>query len=71
MTMSARLTIEDISEGPGPIDVLASAKTEDGSLTVNTEGSLSYVEVKFLFDGDEVPFQIGDTICTLTGHFNT
>lgn len=71
MTMTARLKIEDISEGPAPISVLTSAKVEDGSLICNTEGGLSYVEVKFLFDADEVPFEIGQELTTLTGHFST
>lgn len=71
MTMSAVLTVEDVSDGPAPITVIASARTEDGTLSCNTEGSLNYVEVKFLFDDDEVPFKVGDTITTLTGHFST
>ena len=70
MTMIATLTIEDISEGPAPIIVIASAKTEDGTLVCNTEGNLNYVEVKFLFASDSIPFKIGDVITTLHGHFS-
>lgn len=67
MTISANLTIEDISEGPAPINVLASAKVEDGSLSSDPGSGLTYVEVKFLFDLDEVPFKVGDIIAIM-GH---
>lgn len=67
MTWSARFKVQDVSEGPAPIDVLAVASVDDGSLNQNTEKARS-MELKIVLDVDETSIKIGDEI-TGTGHF--
>lgn len=67
MTFSARFKIDDVGEGPAPINVLAVAEVEDGSLTQNTEKARS-MELRILLDADETSLAIGDVI-TVSGHF--
>ena len=68
MTFSARFTVQDVSDSPGPIDVLAVAQVEDGTLTQNTEQASS-MELHIVIDGDETRVKVGDTI-QVTGHFD-
>lgn len=56
-----------MGEGPAPINVLAVAEVEDGSLTQNTEKARS-MELHILIDADETAIAVGDTI-TASGHF--
>ena len=67
MTFSARFKVQDVGEGPAPINVLAVAEVEDGSLTQNTEKAHS-MELHILIDADETTIAVGDTI-TASGHF--
>lgn len=68
MTWTAKLKVQDVSSGPGPIDVLAVAEVADGTLITNTEKMRS-VEVKFVIDADETSINEGDTI-PASGHFD-
>lgn len=67
MTFSARFKVQDVGDGPAPIDVLAVAEVEDGSLTQNTEKARS-MELRIQIDADETTIKVGDTI-TAQGHF--
>lgn len=67
MTFSARFKVQDVSDGPSPIDVLAVAAVEDDTLTQNTEKARS-MELRIVLDVDETGVQVGDVI-TVTGHF--
>lgn len=69
MTWSARFKVEDVSDGPAPINVLAVARVEDGSLTQNTEKA-SVMELRVTIDADETALKIGDEI-TGNGHFTS
>ena len=64
MTWFATLKVQDVSEGPAPIDVLAVSD----NVTSNTEGKISGVEVKFKLDEDQTAIKIGDEIA-VSGHF--
>lgn len=68
MTFTARFNVQDVSDGPGPIDVLAVAQVDDGSLTQNTEHATS-MELHMVIDGDSTRVSVGDTI-QVTGHFD-
>ena len=68
MTFSARFTVQDVSDGPGPIDVLAVAQVDDGTLTQNTEHATS-MGLTIVIDGDSTRLQVGETI-QVTGHFD-
>jgi hypothetical protein len=67
VSFTARFKIQDISDGPSPIDILAVAEVEDGSLTQNTEKAVS-MELKIVLDANKTKFVIGDVI-TVNGHF--
>lgn len=67
MTFQARFKVQDVSEGPAPINVLAVAEVDDGTLTQNTEKA-STMELRVLIDADETTIKVGDTI-TASGHF--
>lgn len=67
MTFQARFKVEDVGEGPAPINVLAVASVDDGTLTQNTEKA-SAMELRILIDADETSIAIGDEI-TASGHF--
>lgn len=67
MTFSARFKIQDVSDGPAPIDVLAVASVEEETLTVNTEKAKS-MELRIVLDADETTLAEGDEI-TVSGHF--
>ncbi len=69
MTFTARFKVHDVSDGPAPIDVLAVAEVEDGSLTQNTEKARS-MELRIVIDADETSLSEGDTL-HVTGHFNS
>ncbi len=69
MTWNARFKVADVSEGPAPIDVLAVASVEDGSLNQNTEHVRS-MELHIVLDVDETSICEGDEI-TGWGHFNS
>lgn len=68
MTWQAKFTIKDVSEGPGPINVLAVASVEDGTLNQNTEKASS-MELRVVIDADETTLAVGDQI-TGSGHFS-
>ncbi len=63
MTWSAKFTVQDIGDGPAPIDVLAVAPADD--VVSNTEGNIASMELRIQFDEDEVALRPGDVI---TGH---
>ncbi len=67
MTWSAKFKVQDVSEGPAPINVLAVANVEDGSLVQNTEHARS-MELRIVLDTDETRVAVGDEI-TGWGHF--
>lgn len=69
MTWSARFKVEDVSDGPTPINVIAVATVDDGSLTQNTEKA-SGMTLRITIDADETQLKIGDEI-TATGHFTS
>lgn len=69
MTWSARFKVQDVSDGPAPIDVIAVASVEDGSLNQNTEKASS-MELRIQLDTDETSIKIGDEI-TGSGHFTS
>lgn len=66
MTWSARFKVQDVSDGPAPIDVLAIAEGDD--VTSNTEGPIRSIELKLVIDADETGIAVGDEI-SATGHF--
>lgn len=67
MTFSGKFKIQDVSNGPAPIDILAVAEVEDGSLSQNTEKARS-MELHVVIDSDETKLKIGDFI-NINGHF--
>lgn len=69
MTWSAKFKVQDVSEGPAPIDVIAFASVDDGSLNQNTEKARS-MELKIVLDTDETDIKIGDEISG-SGHFTS
>ncbi len=69
MTFTARFKVQDVGEGPAPINVLATAEVEDGTLTQNTEKARS-MELRIVIDADETAVKVGDVI-TATGHFTS
>lgn len=84
MTWSATFKVEDVSEGPAPIAVLAVARADEqrettdsngNTVTVprimsNTEGKIRAIEVKFVIDADETSLRIGDEFYA-SGHFSS
>jgi hypothetical protein len=70
MTWSAKLKVQDVSDGPAPIDVLAVATAEDGddAIISNTEGKIRAIELRIQLDADETTVQVGDEI-RASGHF--
>lgn len=66
MTWTAKFKIQDVSDGPAPIDVLAAA--EGNAIVSNTEGGIRSMELRIQLDADETRLQIGDEI-TASGHF--
>lgn len=82
MTWTGRLTVQDVSDGPAPIDVLATvaagdtweAPGSDGSartmpsLYSNTEGKIKSIELRIVLDEDQTAVKVGDTI-QVQGHF--
>lgn len=69
MTWSAKFKVQDVSEGPAPIDVIAVASVDDGSLVQNTEKASS-MELRIRIDADETMLKPGDVI-TGSGHFSS
>lgn len=70
MTFSARFTVDDVGDGPAPIDVLAVASVEAGTLTSNTERATS-MELRVQLDVDETTLAVGEVLCSVHGHFDT
>lgn len=69
MTWQAKFKVQDVSDGPAPIDILAVASVEDGSLIQNTEHATS-MELRIVLDTDETQIKVGDEI-TGSGHFTS
>jgi hypothetical protein len=67
MTWSAQFRVQDVGEGPRPIDVIAVASVEEGSLTQNTEHVKS-MELRLQIDADETQLKEGDVLPAY-GHF--
>jgi hypothetical protein len=67
LTFTAKFKVEDVGEGPAPIDVLAVARVEDDTLTQNTEKAKT-MELRIQLDTDETALKIGDEI-PVNGHF--
>ncbi len=67
MTWSAKFKVEDVGDGPAPINVLVVARVEDGSLIQNTE-KVTAMALNILLDSDETSIKIGDEIIG-NGHF--
>jgi hypothetical protein len=66
MTWSAKFKVQDVGDGPAPIDVLAAA---DGEYIIsNTEGPIRSMELRIQLDADETRLKVGDEI-TASGHF--
>lgn len=69
MTWSGKLRVQDVSDGPAPIDVLAAANVEDGDpITSNTEGAIVGMELKLRLNADTTNIKVGDEIY-VSGHF--
>jgi hypothetical protein len=69
MTWSAKFTVQDVSDGPAPIDILAAANADDdGAVVSNTEGRVRSMELRVQLDEDTTNIKVGDVI-TATGHF--
>ncbi len=68
MTWTARFKVQDVTDGPRPISVLATASVEDGTLTQNTEKA-SRMELRVVLDTDETTIRLGDEWFA-TGHFS-
>jgi hypothetical protein len=66
MTFSARFTVQDVGDGPRPIDVLA--VSEGDAIVANTEGKVRSMELRIVLDEDETTLKEGDVITT-SGHF--
>lgn len=68
MTWQARFTVQDVGEGPAPIDVIAAvAAAEEVALQqpgVPLVGAVLTLQV----GADETPLRVGDQF-TVTGHF--
>lgn len=69
MTWTARFKVEDVGEGPAPINILAVARVEDGTLIQNTEHA-TVMELNILLDVNETSIKIGDEI-TGSGSFSS
>lgn len=84
MTWTARATVQDVSDGPAPIDVLATAAADEtwtppgqnpdseftySCVVSNTEGKIRSVEVRLVLDEDATRLKPGDVI-QITGHFD-
>ena len=69
MTFQARFQVQDVGDGPAPINVLAVASVEDGTLTQNTEKARS-MELRIVIDADKTSLAVGDSI-TASGHFTS
>jgi len=76
MTFQARFKIQDVSDGPRPIDVLAVASVDggdgtahpyEGVLSQNTELAKS-MRLEIVLDTDETSLKVGDEI-VVNGHF--
>ena len=69
MTISMKFTVQDVSDGPAPIDVLAVANADEpGAIVCNTEGKVQAAELRLQLDEDSTKLKAGDTF-TLSGHF--
>jgi hypothetical protein len=66
MTWSANLRVEDVSDGPAPIDVL---DFEQPEIISNTEGKIKSLELKIVLDEDSTTLKPGDRI-SVNGHFD-
>ncbi len=69
MTWQAKFKVQDVSNGPAPINVLAVASVDDGSLVQNTEKATS-MELVIVLDVNETSIKPGDEI-TGSGHFSS
>ena len=63
-------TVQDVSDGPAPIDVLATANHLDypGAIVCNTEGQVRAAELRLQLDQDSTELKAGATF-KLSGHF--
>ncbi len=68
MTFNARFTVQEVGDGPSPINVLAVAAVDDETLTANTEKATS-MELRVVIDADETSVAVGD-ILPVSGHFS-
>lgn len=66
MTFSARMKVQDVGQGPAPIDVLA---VNDGEVLSNTEGTITGIEVRLQLGTDATGIRAGDGF-TITGHLD-
>lgn len=67
MTWHANATVQDVSDGPSPITITATAESAD--IGSNTEGKIQSVEIKFVLGVDAVPLKVGDNLY-IGGHFD-
>jgi hypothetical protein len=67
MTWNARFKVTEVSDGPAPIAVVATASVEDGTLNQNTEHA-QRMELRIELDADETQIKVGDEIPGY-GHF--
>lgn len=79
MTLQIHFTVQDVSDGPAPIDVILVANAGETvepanftqpvqSIICNTEGKITGAELRLTFDGDTPPLKVGQ-IVSLSGHF--
>lgn len=68
MTWSAQFKVQDVGDGPAPIDILAIASIEDGTLSTNTEQAKS-MELRIQIDADTTSITEG-FIINAWGHFD-
>jgi hypothetical protein len=66
VTWTGKFTVQDVGDGPAPIDVLAAAQTED--IVSNTEGKIRSIELRIQLDEGETKVKIGDQF-SISGHF--
>jgi hypothetical protein len=66
VTWSAKFRIQDVSDGPAPIDILAVA--EGDAIIANTEGPIRSMELRMQIDADQTALKAGDEI-SAHGHF--
>ncbi len=69
MTWQAKFKIQEVGEGPAPIDVLAVADVANGSLIQNTE-NVSSMELRLVVNTDQTSLKVGDEILA-NGHFTS